>query len=362
MSSEFKGDLDHALMSVGPKTPRNMAETSSRRRLTFLSIAMVALGCINDILAKVLANAYGIRYAFFYNQSVNIIFGLAAWVGYIWHLRTRESIPAALRFPQYKYMIMASMDSVVGLLGTIGSVGTPGTVQLVLNQTAVPFTMICSYLYLNSKYNNREILAAGTVFLGASLSVVPFFSDPTGPMSLIGIGLFTISNFLSSISIVYKENSLTQFYTDVWEMTAFVGLYQVMITFPIAVIQTLPFFSGDPNYVPTISEIFYDFFNGIEFSILEHVLIILIIYCLFNLIYSNISLHITDEGGSVLCSIVYAIKLPISSILFTLPILMGNDFAEALSLWNIVSAVVVIGGFLLYMKESSNSIVVSAPL
>ncbi len=71
------------------------------------------------------------------------------------------------------------------------------------------------------------------------------------------------------------------------------------------------------------------------------------------------SLAVTQQGsklgiGSVLCSLAYAVKLPLSSVLFTLPIFMG-DFAEHQSVWCVFGLFLVTGGFLSYVFSAERA-------
>lgn len=178
--------------------------------------------------------------------------------------------------------------------------------------------------------------------------------------------MFMLSNVPMAFSNVYKELGFADktLRLDVWSMTCTTTFYQILASFLLLPLQTLPYISGDPHRGLSLTECWESFVGGeacffglsedhINCSIAGYVLTL---YVVANLGFNFLSLILVKLGstsgvGSVLCSLAYAVKLPISNMLFAQPWLMGSQ-VERLSSRSLLGLVIVVGGFLGYLYYS----------
>lgn len=374
-------------------------------------LVLTALTCIwgscNDVLSKVVANVYTQRFAFFVDQGNNLLYVLFAAVPMLRFFYSVGGIPEGLRaIPQSRFVIMGLLDAFGTFLSSIGAPGCPGHLQVVLNQTLIPFTMVCSYLFLSKKTTLKEAGAACIILFGAMICIfgggaaktdasaaadltafAPGFGDDSAmgssiaaPLRLGGssdaaeamasfqnyaILIYLASNVPMAFSNVYKEIGFQNYDVDVWSMTCIVCVYQTFWTFALLYLQTFPILSGYPDHGLDLSTCWRNFVGGTECFLgsqeverkyhidCSHGAILLLIYVGFNLSFNTVSMSLTQYGskygiGSVLCSLAYAVKLPLSNILFAQPLIMGSD-TEQLSGSSLVGLVAVTAGFLVYL-------------
>ena len=343
------------------------------KEILFLTSVLCIIGCANDILSKTLANVYGFRYAFFVDQSCNILYCLiAALVPLIRVVVgvSRVDEEEVLKTPQRKFATMGFLDALGTLFSSIGNVGTPGKYQGAISQTLIPATMVVSASKLGSEYTRGEVLGALIVLVGAGVAVVvpALVERPEGNLAVISlpcICLFFLANIPMAYSNVYKETGFRDHHINVWEMTAITTFYQTMLSFPLAIFQL--FFSGDPSRALrgySVAELAANFRDGFRFSLGAPGLLLLG-YCGVNMAFNVAGLLVTKAGakhglGSVLCSMAYAVKLPISSLLFSSTLLLG-DFAESISVFNVLGVLVVTTGFVLYVRKAEEAVRLRAP-
>merc|ERR1719461_705324 len=245
-------------------------------------------------------------------------------------LCTNDITDEMRQFPQYKFMIMATLDAGGQFLSFLGAVYTPGQDQQLINQTLIPITMTLAFLILGSRYGRGEICGAIIVFIGASLAVVPTIINPeqnaSGNFKWWAGLIYFGSNVPMAGSAVYKEYGFKNTELDCIYLTFWVSLWQALITFGYAPLQALPGF-GTEKGIPQ-KEIWQNLWNGTKcfFGSGGHTFeggasctvagILLVGYSLTNFAYNYNGLLLTKAGsefglGAVLCSIAYATKGPL---------------------------------------------------
>jgi drug/metabolite transporter (DMT)-like permease len=114
-----------------------------------------------------------------------------------------------LRFPQYKFMIMGFFDSLANLFAFFGSVHTTGTIQNLLNQSLIAFTMIFAYFYLKQRYVVQQYYGVFMILAGIVVALIPTFQgNATNDNDIVFNLMFLLSSFFASCSLVYKEKAL----------------------------------------------------------------------------------------------------------------------------------------------------------
>ncbi|KAF4672682.1 hypothetical protein FOL47_000235 [Perkinsus chesapeaki] len=357
--------LEIPLLAQTEATPRRQTCTEylcqPRNVLIVLALLLCIAGSINDVSCKIVQNIYGQDYAFFVDQFCNVGYMVMTAIPAMVlksekkaSKRPEESVP-----PQYKFAIMGLLDGLGTLLSSIGGVSTPGQFQTVLNQTLIPVTMVCSALVLGTTYSMKSIGAASIVFISACITVIPSFSGVTvANCSGLSVCLYFLSNIPMALSNVYKESGFSNYSVGVWTLTAYVAGYQTIISFGLGFLQCIPYLSGQPGGVPLAPHaVVFNFLDAFTFSV-GPAGALLLAYCVVNLVFNVLGVAVTRYGsalqvGAIMCSLAYAVKLPVSSLLYTSSFLMGKDHAETFSPYSLFGVVGVTIGFILYVRYSN---------
>ena len=341
-----------------------------------LAAAVCVSGSVNDLLTKITANVFTQKYAFFVDQGCNILYMLFAAIPVVWAIAYERTgsllnrLPdGLLRCPQHRFAFMGLLDALGTFLSCIGAPGTPGHLQVVLNQTLIMFSMVTAYLWLGTRHDAREVACAALIFGGALVAAsgsTAAGDDDEGGAQVWSVLMFMLSNVPMALSNVYKELGFADksLRLDVWSMTCITTFYQTVATFLLLPLQTLPYMSGDPSRGLSLVECWESFLGGeacffgrleddVECEIAGP---LLTLYVVANLGFNFLSLCLTKLGsttgvGSVLCSLAYAVKLPISNLMFAQPSLMGSH-VEKLSSRSLVGLVIVVCGFVGYLYYS----------
>merc|ERR1711934_537104 len=128
----------------------------TKPRLYLIVLVLIVLGTANFLLLKICYSAYPAKYSFFVNQGINllyVIFGGAILLPRI--IWTQDVTPEMRRYPQLPFFIMGVLDSLGTFFTAMGTPGTPGAATPLLNQTLIPFTMLCSLCILKSVEYHR---------------------------------------------------------------------------------------------------------------------------------------------------------------------------------------------------------------
>ena len=339
-----------------------------------LAAAVCLSGSVNDLLTKITANIYTQKYAFFVDQGCNLLYTVFAAIPVAWAIayeRTGSLVDrlpeGLLRCPQRRYAFMGLLDALGTFLSSVGAPGTPGHLQVMLCQTLILFTMVTAYVWMGTRHDAREVVCASLIFGGAMVAASGSASAEDGAAAqLWSMIMFTLSNVPMALSNVYKELAFADksLRLDVWSMTCVTTFYQTAATFLLLPLQTLPYMSGDPQRGMSLAESWQSFVggaacyfgrssDGVDCGIAGP---LLTMYVLANLFFNFLSFCLMKLGsatgvGSVLCSLAYAVKMPISNLLFSQPLLMGSQ-AEELSSRSLFGLVIVVAGFLGYLYFS----------
>ena len=353
--------------------------------LIVVLLVLLVSGAVNFVLLKCLYSAYGEAQAFFVSQGINVVYcvygglcvyprmlpcgvgdGVSAAVGL-------EPITPAMRKPahQRRFLAMGALDCLGTFLTAMGAVFTPGQFQPLLNQSLIPATMLASFFFLGTRYSRGQLFAALLLVGGAALSVLPKLLPGTDrgaqtndETRLYAVALYWLSNVPMACSAVYKEARFSREPMEVTYLTQSVSIYQMLLGFALAPLQVLPGIgSANGQSWSAILSSFrdgLDCFLGAEPSSLSNdregcawdarhsasPAVLLLAYVLVNFVFNTMGLYLTKHGGAVLNSISYSLLLPLTTILFSLPIL--GPYRETAMPSTFAGLVVVMAGFALW--------------
>mmetsp|Transcript_143438 Transcript_143438/g.357417 ORF Transcript_143438/g.357417 Transcript_143438/m.357417 type:complete len:426 (-) Transcript_143438:440-1717(-) len=355
-------------MPVPLQIPKKQDSTRRAATIVILTITFCLVGAVNSVLSKFVADKYTQRFAFFVDQGANIGYGALAGVPVLYQW-LRGQIPAEGRtFPQKTFACMGLLDALATYFTSVGAVHTPGQLQTVLGQLLIPASMLASYVVLKSRYSGQAVSSAMIVFLGACVAVGPAVfsggsSTSAWPPAIL---IFAAGNLPSALSGVYKESAFADKEVDVWLLTFVTTLYQILWSFALLLLQTFPYLSGSAEGM-SLAAAWGDFVGGCAcFAGVSpdggavdctNAGASLVVYVVVNLAFGLIGLLLVKVGsdtgvGQVLCSLASAVKLPVSTVLFACPLVMGAR-AEQTQPATWVGLVFVVGGFLWHLRAGT---------
>jgi drug/metabolite transporter (DMT)-like permease len=110
-----------------------------------------------------------------------------------------------------------------------------GNLANVLNQLNLPFNMVLSYFFLNTRFKRGHILGSILVLYGGLVDMIPILTGADSsnmPDPTVGwISLYIFSLVPAAASNVYKEIGLKDVDLDIWFANAWISFYQIILGF-----------------------------------------------------------------------------------------------------------------------------------
>lgn len=287
--------------------------------------------------------------------------------------------------PKYKFAVMGAYDSLAGLLQTyaVNYIASSSTVVLV-QQCAIPISMIVSSIALNSKYTTSQYIGAAVVMSGIVVVLIPNFTgapavDANGAAvdtnsQLLWIGVLVLSCVPMCLSSVYKEKALGETEIDVTFLNGWVAVFQFLIAiplcFPSAQIQNMPISNILPNMyggmrcwvgINTITADNNPYNQPLDAC--ESAPFFVTTYLVFNVIYNFLIVIILKYGSANILWLASTVIVPLSNVVFSLKFIPGS---KPMGPMDLVGLVVIMSGLVVYrfsnqlveLWESLNGLVV----
>lgn len=338
-------------------TKNNNKRPPSSFLIGILFISLVLLGCLNFILYKVMFNTFGENHAFFVSQGVNVLFVIyGGLIVYPMQCFTNIITPEMKAISQQKYILMGLLDCFGTFFTAMGAVYTPGQIQTLLNQCLIPLTMIASRIFLQKSFYKFELLGASLIIVGASIVVLPsIYLNPFQPSSFRPYSciIYVASNIPMACSTVYKEYAFKNYKVNVYYLTQFVSIYQLLFGFILGPLQTIPGI-GSKNGT-SLSQIILDFKSGYDELSYFVPLLLLLMYCFVNFVFNTAGLFMVKHASAIVNSMTYAVILPMTTICFSSKSLLGQ-YSEQLSIYTILGLIVVLSGLLCYHHDGNYNV------
>ncbi|OQS06892.1 Drug/Metabolite Transporter (DMT) Superfamily [Thraustotheca clavata] len=303
---------------------------------------------------------------YFANIICPIAFVLTSWP-VVWYKMwfTGEITPEMKAFPTSRFAVMALLDTLCTLMAAFPVPHIGGNLANVLGQVNLPFNMIMSACFLQTKYRRIHVLGAILVVYGSLVDMIPIIlgtdvqnsPDP----SPFWICMYIFAMVPSAASNIYKEIALKDVDLDIWYTNAWISVYQV--GWGILTMWTIQFpafcdppieWSSFPHYLAAG----HNCFIGNDVVLNDHpipcnngVLTQFLLFILFNLVYNQLMLYVFKEGSSVLFVISSAICLPLTDVLYMFPIITGNKATQSFTLYDAFALFVLVIGILVYHSE-----------
>jgi hypothetical protein len=240
-----------------------------------------------------------------------------------------------------------------------------GNLANVLNQLNLPFNMALSYMFLSTRFKRGHILGSILVLYGGLVNMIPVFTGQESanmPDPTVGwITLYIVSLVPSAMSNVYKEIGLKGVDLDIWYANMWISIYQLFLGLATIWTVRIPAFSDPPipwsEFLPYMRKAHECFLgNPVELSGKElpcdsGILQVFLVFIVFNTIYNQLILYILKEGSSVLFVVSSAVGLPLTDLLYMLPILTGVSAGQKFTIYDGFALFVLVMGLLVYHSE-----------
>ncbi|KDO35588.1 hypothetical protein SPRG_00430 [Saprolegnia parasitica CBS 223.65] len=341
------------------------------KKLVLPLACLILSRCVDRVLDTRITYAYGPFLWYFSNIILPIAFMVTSWP-VVWYKMwfTDEITPEMRKFPHYKYALMGFFDTAYNLLAAFPTPHIGGNFANVLDQLNLPFNMVLSAIFLNTKYKRCHILGAILVLYGGFVNMIPLFTggktlnmpDP----SAFWILLYISALLPAAASNVYKEIGLKDVDLDIWYANAWISFYQIL--FGILTIWTIrvPALCDPPvpwsEFVPYVGKA-HDCFlgrpvelNGKHLPCDEGVFTIFLWFILFNMTYNQLMLYIFKEGSSVLFVVSSAICLPVTDMLYMIPFITGASASQTFTIYDGFALFVLVIGLLVYHSEKEKRV------
>lgn len=310
----------------------------------------------NSVAFKMLTNAMP-NYPLFVAQ-MRVLFFLPLYWAFVLFRRDRwsfgdpttEQMLAKGNVAKWKYVVMGVIDSGAGLLMVFGGNHTPGPLQSLLYQASIPLTMFTTVIFLRKRYKIIQYSGAFIILVGVIVSLLPALTGVSESLAdLIWNIVFLSSIVPTALSSVFKEYCFRKQPIDIWELSAWVTLFQTIAGFILAPITAIP--SG-----LSVLDLPANMWDGCKCLVGVNSLptdacagswIYVSGYMLVNLLFNVFILIVLKRGSATLVYISSAVRLPLANYAFTLHIIMG-DRASDLNIWIIAGLIVILLGLVIY--------------
>lgn len=340
-------------------------------KLVIALTMLIIVRCVDRVLYTRLTYDYGQFLWYLSNIILPLAFLISSWpVVWFKMALTNDITPEMRKFPHYKFAIMALFDAAYNFFSAFPTPHIGGNLANVLNQATLPFNMGFALIFLGTKYKRCHILGAILVLYGAMVDMIPVLKgDPSDNMpdpTLGWIALYVFSMTFSAGSNVYKELGLKDVDLDIWYVNAWVSFYQLLWGLFTLWTINIKAFCDPPvplsHFFSYVSDA-HNCFIGNPVMVAGELnpcdtgtLHVFLIFIIFNLAYNQLMLYIFKEGSSVLFVVSSAVCLPLTDLLYMVPLLTGKNASQAFTIYDGFALFVLVMGLLVYHSEKEQRV------
>ncbi|OII73407.1 uncharacterized protein cubi_02619 [Cryptosporidium ubiquitum] len=347
------------------------------RENIFLLVCMTSLlisSVFNSVFFKKMTSAMP-NHVWFLTQLTSALyiplFGFVILVSYFRGELSREN----LEFPMSKFWMMGFFDAFSSILTLLASTHTSGVMQVVLGQMCTPITLIMLSSICKDRFHKLQYIGATTMVMGIFIvkSTLLFGiregNTTENSNKLVFNILFVIACIPASASSVYKDLSFRKYSSLNENYLQFcVAATQVIIGFFLVPINSLSILGPlkiEMNQIPSL------LFNGAKCLFLKKnsitdscgeelqrpcddcsfVQFPVLMYLIANVICNVFSVLVLKYGTASSGFIVSTLRLPVTTLVFFSPKLVGKDATEP-KLEDLIGVLVLIVGLVLYRLGS----------
>jgi len=213
--------------------------------LAFSSICLLVTAIANSIFFKKMTN-HMVNYPWFLAQLSTVVY-VPVFFGIVW-LSGDAITPEMRNFPKFQFFVMGVFDALSGVLAMFGGVHTSGSLQALLSNAIIPFTMILAYFWVNERFTSLQVLGSLVIMLGVCAAMQPSLASDdagVGDNQPFFVFLYFLNNLPSAVSSVYKEVAFKGVDMDVNYLQAWVVWWQLLFGFALIPLNTLSILGRD---------------------------------------------------------------------------------------------------------------------
>lgn len=327
-------------------------ERKSQKALIISFVCMLVIGLGNKILQKLMTLPMQ-NYPYYLSLFTTFVY-IPVSFAYIWPmiLFGSQITPDQRAIPQYKWLIMGSLDGLAGIMQTFAVTKlVSGSLIILLLQSAIPISMIISKFMLGAKYKVSNYIGSIIVVVGLLIVLLPqFILGTTGQpwQELLEWALVLIFSCAPmTLSSVYKEKALGDQEIDVVYLNGYVALYQFIVSIPLGIPAAYAM-GLDIQEIPMNLRngfLCYIGMNSIPSDECASAPGFVNTYIAFNIMYNILIILILKYGSSNLLWLAMTIMVPLGNVAFSLPVVPGY---RPLSPADIAGLVVIMVGLIIY--------------
>lgn len=253
---------------------------------------------------------------------------------------------------------MGMLDSLAGIMATFAiNYITNSSIIVLLQQSAIPISMVISYVTLKARYSISQYCGAIIVLLGIVAVLIPSFfgsSDAGGQNELPWIGVLVLACIPMCFSSVYKEKALGEVDIDVVYLNGWVAVFQSLASIPLCIPSAYLIGITPAEIIPNLMEGFKCWL-GID-SVVVATGNLAVDHCgmspfyvntylCFNIVFNVLIILILKHGSANIMWMASTIIVPLSNVAFSLKFMPNHTTLET-SDW--VGLVVIMTGLIVY--------------
>ena len=322
-----------------------------------LLIAVVLLGCGNNISKQVASHALSERYAYMLGLSTAVAYVPLFWAILLVLLRTGTAPMFQLRYmwqrngylsPVLLIVLAALGDALGDVIGAICTIHVSVPVHSLLTNCTSVFVALLSMCMLNQRYSLFQILALLGVFSAVVIGILPSFESNSSGSSAFFAVILGGSCIFNAVAFVVKEFIFTRYKTwradqdlqggsglNIFLINSHEALFQLPLTLLLIPLNGLLKQTSDGNIFSYLQDALHCVFSGEPDACGpnahgEMAGRCLVIYVIFNLLWNMAVLLSVKHTGALATFVALKAIFPVSTVLTEYvdwPLLPHKDFS-----------------------------------
>lgn len=337
-------------------------EKGSTMLIAFISMLVFALG--NRIFGRLYTFPMH-NYPIFMNLLSTFYFIPICYFYIVPMIYFTDTITKEQRaIPKYKFAVMGAYDSIAGIMASFAvNYISSSSIIVLVQQSAIPISMLISYIALNSVYTTAQYVGAGVVLFGIFVVLLPTLNGSSHASSgasdsseLVWIAVLVASCVPMCLSSVYKEKALGETEIDVIYLNGWVAVFQSLIAIPLCIpssyVVHIPLSQILPNIysgflcmggVNTVTESHNP--NNMPLDHCETAPMFVTLFLVFNVVYNYLIVVILKLGSANILWMASTVIVPLSNVAFSLKFMPGS---KPLTVFDITGLFVIMTGLVIY--------------
>jgi drug/metabolite transporter (DMT)-like permease len=133
-----------------------------------------------------------------------------------------------LEMSRKPFAVMGTLDAIAGIMQIFSATYLPGPLLILLQQAAIPISMLISRYMLDATYNKYQYGGAVVVAAGIAVVLVPTMTSGGSPLWAL---MMIFSCVPMTLSSVYKEIALGERELDPMYLNGWIAIFQLAFTF-----------------------------------------------------------------------------------------------------------------------------------